>query len=104
MIKIINENRKNEIIPSPKIEYYLLRNKNFLNIIKNKNGLCLICNKKFQTPTAIKCCGGVFCYKCINKYLYIFNYKIFFFYSKWINVVNDIKINYFKLNINHGDW
>ena len=76
MIKIINENRKNEIIPSPKIEYYLLRNKNFLNIIKNKNGLCLICNKKFQTPTAIKCCGGVFCYKCINKYLNI-NHKCF---------------------------
>ena len=76
LIKIINEKRKNEVIPPPKVEYYLLRNKNFLEIIKNKKGLCLICGTKFKVPTAIKCCGGVFCYKCINNYLLI-NHKCY---------------------------
>jgi len=71
LIKIINENNKNEVIPPPRIKYYLLRNKNFSNLIKNKKGLCLICGQKFNIPTAIKCCGGVFCYKCIRQYLKI---------------------------------
>ena len=70
-IKIINEVKKNEVIPIPDIKYYLSRNKNFLKMINNKKGLCLICNKKFNSPTAIKCCGGVFCYKCIFNYLII---------------------------------
>ena len=76
LIKIINEKRKNIVIPPPSNEYYLIRNKNFFNIIKNKKGFCLICNKKFIIPTAIKCCGGVFCYKCINNYL-LLNHKCF---------------------------
>ena len=70
-IKIINEIKKNEVIPIPDIKYYLLRNKNFLKMINNKKGLCIICNKKFNSPTAIKCCGGVFCFKCIYNYVYI---------------------------------
>ena len=73
---IINEKRKKEILPPPRKEYYLLRNKNFSNLIKNKKGLCLICNKAFLVPTAIKCCGGVFCYKCIYNYL-LLNKKCF---------------------------
>ena len=70
-IKIINEIKKNEVIPIPDIKYYLSRNKNFTKMINNKKGLCIICNKKFQSPTAIKCCGGVFCFKCISDYLKI---------------------------------
>ena len=62
---------KNEIIPIPDIKYFLSRNKNFSKLIKNKKGLCIICNKKFISPTAIKCCGGVFCFKCIYNYLII---------------------------------
>ena len=69
---IINEKIKKEILPIPDKEYYLLRNKNFSKLIKNKKGLCLICNKEFVTPTAIKCCGGVFCYKCIYNYLILY--------------------------------
>ena len=68
-IKIINEKRKNEVIPPPNIEYYKLRNSNFVNLINKNRGVCLICSKIFNMPTAIKCCGGVFCYKCINNYL-----------------------------------
>ena len=70
-IKIINEMKKNEVIPIPDNKYYLSRNQNFSNLIKNKKGLCLICNKKFNSPSAIKCCGGVFCFKCIYNYLII---------------------------------
>ena len=70
-IKIINELNKNEIIQIPDIKYFLSRNKNFSKLIKNKNGICIICNKKFDTPSAIKCCGGVFCFKCIYNYLNI---------------------------------
>ena len=70
-IKIINEAKKNEVIPIPDNKYYISRNKNFTNLIKNKKGLCLICNNKFNSPSAIKCCGGVFCFKCIYNYLII---------------------------------
>ena len=80
-IKIINEIRKNEVIPIPDKKYYLLRNKNFTNLINNKKGLCLICSKKFNSPTAIKCCGGVFCFKCINNYLNI-HQKCFLCFQK----------------------
>lgn len=76
IIKIINEKRKNEVMPPPGIEFYKLRNKNFVNLINKNKGLCLICNKIFNSPTAIKCCGGVYCYKCINNYL-IINQKCF---------------------------
>ena len=70
-IKIINEIKKNEVIPIPDNKIYISRNKNFNNLIKNKKGLCLICNSKFNSPSAIKCCGGVFCFKCIYNYLII---------------------------------
>ena len=70
-IKIINEIKKNEVIPIPDNKIYSSRNKNFNNLIKNKKGLCLICNNKFNSPSAIKCCGGVFCFKCIYNYLII---------------------------------
>ena len=70
-IKIINEIKKNEVIPIPDNKIYISRNKNFNNLIKNKKGLCLICNNKFNSPSAIKCCGGVFCFKCIYNYLII---------------------------------
>lgn len=70
-IKIINEIKKNEVIPIPDNKYYISRNKNFTNLIKNKKGLCMICNNKFNSPSAIKCCGGVFCFKCIYNYLII---------------------------------
>ena len=88
-IKIINENSKNEVIPPPSIEYYLLRNKNFSNLIKNKSGLCLICNQKFDIPTAIKCCGGVFCYKCIKQYLMI-NKKCYLCLQPFVLHINNI--------------
>jgi hypothetical protein len=88
-IKIINENSKNEVIPPPSIEYYLLRNKNFSNLIKNKSGLCLICNQKFDIPTAIKCCGGVFCYKCIKQYLMI-NKKCYLCLQPFFLNINNI--------------
>lgn len=88
-IKIINENNKNEVIPPPSTEYYLLRNKNFSNLIKNKNGLCLICNQKFYMPTAIKCCGGVFCFKCIKQYLMI-NKKCYLCLQPFFLNINNI--------------
>jgi hypothetical protein len=76
IIKIINEKSKNEVMPPPGVEFYISRNKNFVNLINKSKGLCLICNKKFNNPTAIKCCGGVYCYKCINNYL-VLNQKCF---------------------------
>ena len=90
IIKIINENRKNEVIPPPNNDYYLLRNKNFLNIIKNKKGLCLICNKKFCSPTAIRCCGGVFCFECIYNYL-LLNQKCYLCFQYFTLNEKDIK-------------
>ena len=96
IIKIINENRKNDIIPPPNNDYYLLRNKNFLNIIKNKKGLCLICNNKFQSPTAIKCCGGVFCFKCIYNYL-LLNQKCYLCFQCFSLNEKDIKTLLIKI-------
>ena len=89
LIKIINEKRNNVVIPPPKNEYYLLKNKNFCDIIKSKKGLCLICDKKFIAPTAIKCCGAVFCFKCINNYLLV-NHKCFLC-LQFFNFQNDFK-------------
>ena len=96
IIKIINENKKNEVIPPPDNDYYLLRNKNFLNIIKNKKGLCLICNRKFQVPTAIKCCGGVFCFQCIYNYL-LLNQKCYLCYQYFSLNEKDIKALLIKI-------
>ena len=89
-IKIINEIKQNEVIPIPNNKYYLSRNKNFSKLIKNKKGLCIFCNKKFNSPTAIKCCGGVFCFKCIYNYL-IIHQKCFLCLQKFsIENKNDI--------------
>ena len=89
-IKIINEIKKKEVIPIPDLKYYLLKNKNFSKLINNKKGLCLICHKKFNSPTAIKCCGGVFCFKCIYNYL-IIHQKCFLCLQKLFIDKNDIK-------------
>ena len=91
-IKIINETMKNEIIPIPDIKYFLSRNKNFSKLIKNKNGLCIICNKIFNSPTAIKCCGGIFCFKCIYNYLKIHQKCFLCFHSLENNDINKILI------------
>ena len=89
-IKIINEIKKKEVIPTPNLKYYLLKNKNFSRLINNKKGLCLICNKKFNSPTAIKCCGGVYCFECIYNYL-IIHRKCFLCLQKLFIDKNDIK-------------
>ena len=91
-IKIINESMKNEIIPIPDIKYFSSRNKNFSKLIKYKNGLCIICNKTFNSPTAIKCCGGVFCFKCIYNYLKIHQKCFLCFHSLENNDINKILI------------
>ena len=64
-IKIINEIKRNEVIPIP-TKFTKLSNNN----IKSK-GFCLICKKAFKSPTAIICCGGVFCFNCIYNYLLV---------------------------------
>lgn len=83
IIKVINEGKNLKYIPPPNKEIFLIKNKNFYKLLKNKNGICLICNKKFVVATAIKCCGGIFCNKCIKEFL-IYNKKCFLCSQKYI--------------------
>ena len=98
IIKIINEKIKDEVLPSPYLKYRLIKNKNFSQIVNNRKGKCLLCNQIFKIPTAIKCCGGVFCYKCIVEYIDI-NYKCYLCcqsYSSMENIKSKILIKIYS--------